>query len=236
MWRWQEESGREPPGPPGGATEPVVVAYLPGACGAIVATPPKKGQKLSLVLPPPLVLRGKVTVAGAEPRIGTIRVCAAYERAGSLNGILSVNTTAQADGAYELAGLTPGTYRVQAAMDDLWLSPAQTLEVKAQPPAPTDFNIGGPGAPVRVRVTDEHGAALPGITVAVERPAGPLAMALWPKGFETDGAGIAWIPTLESGKHTVLVGDVKEEIDVPALPAADAVDVTIIAKGSGTRR
>ncbi|HET6252092.1 MAG TPA: carboxypeptidase-like regulatory domain-containing protein [Tepidisphaeraceae bacterium] len=229
VWRQREEPGVEPPG---GPTEPVVMAFLPGACGAVIVPAPKMGRVLSLILPPPLSLRGKITVGGmdAQQQTGTIRVYAAYEGKEFLNRMLSLGATAQADGSYELAGLTPGTYRVQAALDDIWLSTPQTLEVKDQPPMAMNLDIGRPGAPVRVKVTDEHGAGLTGKSVIILGRTGPLAKTLWPDGFETDGAATAWIPTLESGKHTLLVGDVKKDIDVPELPAANAVDVRIIAK------
>lgn len=231
LWQSQQEQGEEPPG---GPADPVVVAFMPGACGAVISPQPKPGQELSLVLPPSLILRGKVTVDGrdAQRYTGTIRVYAAYEGKGTLNGMLSVNSTAQADGTFELAGLTPGTYQVQAALDDIWLSDSQTLIVNDQPPRPLALNIGAPGQPVRVKVTDQRGAALGGKTVTIERPAGPLSTAFWPTVIQTDGAGTAWIPTLEAGTHIVSVGKIKKHFEVGVLPRPDAVDVTIATDGA----
>ncbi len=40
----------------------------------------------------------------------SFRVVAACRRKGKLNPLLSVEATAQADGTFELRGLTPGTY------------------------------------------------------------------------------------------------------------------------------
>jgi hypothetical protein len=94
------------------------VALLPGSHGAVIAEAPEPGKPLSLTLPPAAEAAGRVTIGGkpADGRNGTIRVVAAYEGRGTLNGVLSVNTTARADGSFDLAGLTAGTYRVQAAL------------------------------------------------------------------------------------------------------------------------
>jgi protocatechuate 3,4-dioxygenase beta subunit len=224
VWTMPDKRGPEPSGTP---SEPVVVALLPGRCGAVIAPPSKEGQKLSLVLPPAISLHGKVTIGGkpADQQAGTVRVYAAYQGKGTLNYALSLDVTAQADGSFELAGMTPGRYRVQAALDGIWLSTTQTIEVTQQSPADMGLEIGAPGAPVRVKVLDAKGAPAIGNEVIVDRPAGPLTEALWPHAFYTDGAGLAWIPTLESGIHVLRAGDKGQQIIVPALPAKEAVEV-----------
>src|SRR5262249_44603773 len=124
------------PAPPAGATDdppgPVAVALLPGSHGAMIVPMPETGRPLEIVLPPAATLRGRVTVGGrAGVPVGAIRVLAAYEGKGHgrLAGALSVSATAQADGTFELAGLTPGRYSLQAALDDIWLSPSTVIEV-----------------------------------------------------------------------------------------------------------
>src|SRR5262249_23725285 len=114
--------------------EPVVVAFLPGATGAVIAPPAKPGQPLKLVLPEARRLEGWVTVGGkvCASAKGTVRILAVYQGKGKLDDTLSVQTTADADGKFELAGLSQGTYKVQAVLDEIWLSQTMTLEVGAE--------------------------------------------------------------------------------------------------------
>jgi protocatechuate 3,4-dioxygenase beta subunit len=221
---WQHSSdkpGRRPGSPEG----PVVVAWLPGACGATVA--PLAGgaeQPLKVVLPPPLRVQGKVTVGGkaVQGRKNQFRVLAAYEGKGKLDGLLS----AEADGGFELAGLTPGTYQVQAAMDGIWLSRAVRLTVKpgAAPPEALTLDIGEPGPASVLELVRRDGKPVPGGTATVVRPEGPLTDLLWPAEFTADGAGAIRIPPLEAGGHKVRVTGAAGEqmLEIPALLDAQA--------------
>jgi hypothetical protein len=226
LW-YAPASGTDAPDDPPG---PLVVAHLPGSYGAVVATP-APGKPLELVLPPAQALRGRVTVGGAAPTgaPGSIRILAAYEGKGRLNGVLSVETTARADGSFELAGLTPGRYTVQAALDDIWLAPSVLVEVAAKPLAEVKLAIPAPGGPVVVTVVDQDGKPRAGRAVTVDRPAGPLAARLWPAGWVTDGGGTVTIPALEAGRHKVRATgtDVDAEVVVPPLPTDRPAEVQL---------
>lgn len=174
-----------------------------------------------------------MTVAGAAPtgRPGSIRVLAAYEGRpkGRLASVLNVETTAQADGSFELAGLTPGRYAIQAALDDIWLSPSVRVAVPDQSVQALTLTIPTPGGPAVVKVIGPDRKPIAGRAVTVDRPAGPLATLLWPAEFKTDGAGEARIPALEAGRHTVRAKgtDVSAEVVVPALPVERPVEVQL---------
>lgn len=71
---------------------------------------------------------------------------AAYEGQERLKKLLSVQATGDAGGDYVLAGLSPCTYNVQAALDDIWLSDTTTITVGDGKLADVDLNIGKPGA------------------------------------------------------------------------------------------
>ncbi len=135
-----------------------------------------------------------------------------------LDGALSLEATAQADGRFELRGLTPGRYAVQAARDGIWLSRGIELTIGAdKDPAPLALDIPEPGAPVTLHVVDRAGRPVADQPIGLVRPEGPLA-SLWPAGLRTDPAGTLTLRGLEAGRHTLLIGDGKErrEIVVPA--------------------
>jgi hypothetical protein len=167
-----------------------------------------------------------VTVGGVAPtaRPGKIRVLAVHRGNGKLDAAMSLHTTADVDGRFELAGLTPGHYEVQAALDDIWLSPPVPLDVApnaAQLP-PLALAIPAPGGAVRVTFPPNPAADL---EVKVDHP-GPLGEALWPQAFPADGAGVVFIPTLEKGRHTLrLPGGALREVDVPAV--GQVIDVKL---------
>jgi hypothetical protein len=148
---------------------------------------------------------------------------AAYEGKGRgrLGGALSVSSTAQADGSFELAGLTPGRYTLQAALDDIWLSPSTTLEVGDRSPPTVTLAMPPPGGAAVVEVVGRDGAPLPGRVLTIDRPGGPLAAALWPTRWTADGAGEVYVPAVEAGRHTVRVAGsaAVAEVVIPALPA-----------------
>lgn len=216
----------------GDMKEPVVVAWLPGFAGAITKPVPREGAEgLELVLPAPVSLKGKVTIAGLAPpgRNERIRVMAGYLGKGTLNDIMSVQTIAQPDGTFELSGLTPGKYEVQAALDDLWLSESATVTVAEAAPTPVTLNIGTPGGPLTVRIVGTGGKPIKARPVVIDRPKGPLNSLLWPAQWLTDGAGEVWIPALEAGQHTVRVPRTTRtgEASVLGLPVDSAVALQI---------
>jgi hypothetical protein len=142
--------------------------------------------------------------------------------------LLDVSVTPQADGSFELAGLTPGTYKVQASLDNIWLSDAVTIVASAERPmAAIHLDIPSPGGPAVVHVASAKGKPLVGVQVMVDRPAGPLTELDWPAAFTSDGAGEVWIPALEAGKHRVRLNDNtgSANFTVPPLPAKAVVDV-----------
>jgi protocatechuate 3,4-dioxygenase beta subunit len=224
---WQS-SGEATEGAP---NTPVIVGLLPGTTGATIVPAPKHpGGPVLLTLPPAIRMSGRVSVDGVAPsaRHATIRVLAAYQGKGALDAALSVSTTADADGRFTLAGLTPGTYEVQAAMDNIWVSPSVSLQVVDRDPAPINLAIPAPGTPVLLHVRDVAGHPVAGAVVTLDRPAGPLASALWPQHWISDGAGLVAIPTLEAGQHLLRAAGAEQPVtvDVPPLPAA-ALDVSI---------
>jgi hypothetical protein len=226
LWLTGNQPSSEPADDPPG---PILVAVLPGSHGGMIAPPPQPGKPIEISLPLAITLRGKVTVGGASPagRVGSIRILAAYEGRGKarLAGVLSVRTTAQDDGSFELAGLTPGKYEVQAALDDIWLSPAVTMEIVDRSVYTTALAIPAPGGAVVAKVVGPEDRPLPGRTVTVDRPAGPLTSLLWPAEWTTDGAGEVHIPALEAGRHFLRVKGTAAtaEVIVPPLPAAKPV-------------
>jgi hypothetical protein len=124
FWLSNNPERAEAPGTP---SEPVVISWLPGETGAkIVPLPTVRDGALEISLPSPFSLVGKVRITGDREVIyaGMVTVRAQHEGLGSFDDVLSVETTAGGDGRFELAGLTPGKYRVQAALDGIWLSPS----------------------------------------------------------------------------------------------------------------
>jgi len=196
-------TGEAPATPPAGSpTEPVLVTWLPGSNGATVV-PYVANQPPRLVLPVPIAVRGHVTVGG-QPVTGlssSFRVLAAYQGRGKLNSILSVMVTAQADGSFELAGLTPGTYEVQACRDGIWLSQSQSMVVGRSALTPLTLDIAPPGAPVLVHLVNTQGKSLLNRQLRVLRPSGPLTSALWPQTLTTDSTDVVRLEGLEVGVH-----------------------------------
>jgi hypothetical protein len=177
--------------PPGDLKQPLAIAWLPG----------------TTVLPAPKSLRGKVTIAGLPPpgRDERIRVMAGPADQTSLAPLLSVQTIAQPDGSFELSGLAPGKYEVQAAYDDLWLSESVTVTVGDGPLEAVTLPIATLGGPLIVKIVGNGGKPMRDRAVTIDRPKGPLNTLLWPKEWYTDGAGEIWIGALEAGEHTVRV-------------------------------
>src|ERR1035441_7796465 len=134
-----------------------------------------------------------------------------------------METTADAEGNFVLSGLTGGHYVIQAALDDIWMSPIVDLQVSTEQPKPIQLAIPAPGAPVQFEFGGHDGKPVVGLGVTIDR-SGPLAH-FWPQELRSDGAGSLYIPTLETGKHTVHLDQVSKPVtfDVPSLPAAQVV-------------
>jgi hypothetical protein len=200
---------------------PALVAFLPGTSGAIVQTSPvRAGESVRLVLPPPISISGRVTLGNGSPssRPGNVRILAAYQGNSYLNSALSLTTDADADGRFTLAGLTPGSYLVQASLDDIWLSSPVPVNVPAGNLRPLNLSIPFPGVPVVVQLLDSQGKPVAGESIEFDH-LGPLA-ALWPRQWPSDAAGVVSIPTLETGRHRIRISGstTSVDIDVPPLP------------------
>lgn len=182
---------------------PLVLAYLPGNHG--VATITALNRDLSITLPPSRTVTGHITIAG-QP-LGTkparLRILAAHQSDSLLHQYLDVETSADADGNFELAGLTPGIYHIQAALDDVWFSPTLSLTAGDAPLAPITLDIPAPSAPLILQITNANGSARAGATLHISRPDGPLTSRYSPTDWPADGNGTLHIPTLESGPHTL---------------------------------
>ena len=217
FWR---DSARSRIAPPGNPIEPVVAAWLPGESGAVIV-PFHPGEDLRLVLPAPMALHGKVIVGG-QPVLGLpsqFRIRAAYQGKGRLNEALSVEATAQADGTFDLAGLTPGKYQVQAVRDNIWLSGTQTITVGVGALPEMTLDIAPPGAPVILVLEDVKGKPLRSQEVQIVRPIGPLTDQIWLATLTTDSAGRLRVDGLEAGHHVLMApgrGQENYDFDVPA--------------------
>lgn len=192
------------PDPPESPTEPLLMALLPGTCG-VATVGLKPGEKTTITLPPAISARGRIMVANKRVagRKCQFRVYAGYQGRGTLNGYFSIDTSADAFGNFELKGLTPGAYIVQATMDGIWLSPGVKINIRAEvlevPPLVLD--IGEPGVPSIVKCVRADGTPAVGIQATIARLAGPLADQLWPGRLVADGAGNLLVPPLEVGNH-----------------------------------
>ena len=160
---------------------PTAVVRIPGRTGAaIVEAVP--GRPARVTLPAPRNAEGRVSLGGRPigNRNARIRVVAAYKGRGVLDGALGLETTAQADGRFELHGLTPGRYAVQAARDGIWLSRAIELTVGPdKDPRPLRPGLPRARHPVTLQVVDREGRPVADHPIGLVRPQGPFA-SLWP--------------------------------------------------------
>ncbi len=170
----------------GGPQDIVAVAWIPGRFGpAIVpstSADPKTGLKI--ILPPSAKQSGKVTIGGKQfsESHSQLRVMAAREGSEPFNRLFRQFFSPDPEGDFELSALAPGVYRIQATLDNIWLSPSVRVTVgpDAAPLKPITLDIGEPGNSSTVTVVDKQGHGVPDIKVTLTRPEGPLASLLWP--------------------------------------------------------
>jgi hypothetical protein len=148
---------------------------------------------------------------------------------------LSAWATPQDDGTFEVAGLTNGHYRIQAAVDGIWLSDSVSVEVTDHDILNLMLDIGQPGSPVALTVADGTGKPLIGQKVKIDRPVGPLTGLDWPADFLTDGAGVVNIPPLEVGKHKIHVGQFSTDVTARPLPCKAPVEVRCVIQREGLK-
>lgn len=200
--------------------EPVLVAWLPGTAGA-TTIPLQKIDSTPLVLPEQMTVRGHITVnhESIAGLLGNFRVCAAYEGENGVYSHLSVNAPVDPNGDFELSGLSPGNYVIQATRDDIWLSQSQNLTVLPGLTFPDlQFEIARPGVPLTLALRTAEGRPAAFRYVDLARPAGPLADSLWPLSLRTDAHGELHLEGFEAGENFVIVeGTRKVAVQVPAL-------------------
>jgi hypothetical protein len=203
--------------PAGSPNKPVVAVLLPGECGAVIADY-KPGQPINLTLPHPISLSGRVTVNGQriDHSASVVEVCAGYQGLGKLNKFLSVQATVEPDGTFQLRGLTPGRYAIQASRDRIWLSKTQTIDVSENGKlAPIILDIPPIGGAVLFHFQDADGKPLIDAPVTFDPPAGPLADLDWPNEFRTDGVGDLRFDGFSAGAHTLTVAGETISFDAP---------------------
>lgn len=81
-------------------------------------------------------------------RAGSIEVLAEWQGEEYLKPYLKVSVTADADGNFQLGGLTSGNYVVQAALDSIWLSAPILVHARPSETSPIELKIPLPGAAV----------------------------------------------------------------------------------------
>lgn len=229
----------EDPNPEGSPEGPVLLALLPGEIGGTIVPVPEEPEYTQIVLPPPISLTGKVTIAGKPiaEYPGRVRIYAGYEGRGKLDQYLSIDTTANRDGSFALNGLTPGKYTVQAALDNIWLSKGLKLEVTADAKLkPLKLDIPEPGAGTIIELQNKQGSPLPNRAIRIEEPNGPLTRILRPPVYQTDGKGAVWLDGLRAGRHVISIPEsgTKSEITVAPLSAKSVLQQRVVVEGANT--
>ncbi|WP_165066184.1 carboxypeptidase-like regulatory domain-containing protein [Paludisphaera rhizosphaerae] len=202
-WRTPTPISEKAPPP---LNEPTIAAWLPGLSGPVVGTC-QSGKPLVLVLPSASGASGIATIGGrgVEGRGGRIRIIAEAQDRGSLADAFSREVVAEPDGRFRLPELGPGKYLVQAVRDEIWLSKAIPLVVESGKEAgPVEVDIPEPGATVALEVVDGRDHPVPGLSLSIVRPEGPLAPSL-PISFRVDERGTVTLRGLETGRQTLLI-------------------------------
>ena len=157
-----------------------------------------------------------------------VHVLAQHKGAGKLDPHLSIRTTAGPDGTFSLDGLSRlpgGKYVVQAALDDIWLSPAVPLDLPADANAaagPIALAIPAPGRSVTLEIVRQGKAPLADTELTVDLPAGPMTDAVRPKSLRTDGRGKVLLAGLPAGDNTVHIAGVAGKFTVRVPPVGGA--------------
>jgi hypothetical protein len=190
--------------------KPTLVVSLPGQYGPMIVSV-EEGKNSRVVLADSAEVEGRVVLGGRATDGGSgVRVFAAYQGRGVLDGVLSHQLSPGLDGRLRFNGLTPGRYLLQAARDGIWLSKSVELRLEAnQVPPPMVLQIPAPGEPVALEFVDPKGKPYADRVVTLIRPEGPFA-ATWPPNLRTDAAGRIIFRSLEAGSHTATIEDASE--------------------------
>jgi hypothetical protein len=204
----------------------VFAAWLPGIYPPMTAPLPAvddEETELKIVLNASRRLKGRVTIGGDPVEgLGTrLRVLLAADQATPVDRLIENEITPSADGTFDLGAPPAGKYRLQAALDGIWLSAAMDFTVTdATTPKPFTIDIRRPGPPSVITCVDKKGKPVGGVTVAVRNREGPLARRLWPRSFTADAAGVLYLAPLEAGTHVLETSDGKtHELIIEPLPA-----------------
>ena len=120
------------------------VFVAPGLGGRLTLAPGV--QEATLVLETWAPLRGRVTIGGRSPEnYPPLLIQVVLQQQGFGDQPLLV--TPQSDGSFWCAMLFPGTYKIQAALENLWVSPIQELVWEGKS-GEILLGIPTPGAPV----------------------------------------------------------------------------------------
>lgn len=187
--------------------QPTIAAWLPGVTGPVLGQY-QPGKPLVLVLPSPAGAAGIATIGGRriDGRGGRIRILAEAQDRGSLADAFSREVVAEPDGRFRLPELGAGRYLVQAVRDEIWLSRTVPLVVEpGKETVPVEIDIPEPGTTVALEVVDGRDHPVPGLSLSIVRPEGPLAPSL-PISFRVDEGGTAMLRGLATGRQTLIIG------------------------------
>ncbi|MFO0961018.1 MAG: hypothetical protein U0800_26855 [Isosphaeraceae bacterium] len=215
----------------GDVAKPTLVVSLPGRYGPTVV-PVEEIQAGRIVLADSAAFEGLVNAAGKGAEGGSgVRVMAAHQGGGVLDGALSQQISPGPDGRFRFEGLAPGRYRVQAIRDGIWVSRSVEVQLEAnRAPAPIVLEIPAPGEPLTLLFADPGGNPYAHQAVTLARPEGPFA-STWPANLRTDGSGRIRFLSLEAGPHSATVEGAEgratftafEASNKPASPIAELI-------------
>lgn len=119
------------------SVKPMLVAAANGYGRVEIAVPERDEKPIDLVLESQAVFAGRVVIAGTEKPAPlakvTLQPLGADKKYPAVNTIHAAiaETLSGADGTFQLSGLAPGAYRVEATNDDARLWDDQTIQLKA---------------------------------------------------------------------------------------------------------